>query len=160
MKKRRVFYIPTMDMFEFLADTRAFVDRVLSDPAVTESNLLPKKIVALYRSPEYSDGYRERYPNFENVAPYVVMILVLVLKPNGIFSRGRSLPPEPLTGTFIAPSAPLRIPVWLVVTLAVAALVLPVVVRDGYVLQTLGIGWLYAVMAISLTLVAGTAGMI
>src|SRR6185436_6169753 len=29
-----------------------------------------------------------------------------------------------------------------------------------YYLQTLGIGWLYAVLAISLTLVAGTAGMI
>ncbi len=35
MKRRPVFYIPTMDIFEFLADTRAFVDRVLSDPAVT-----------------------------------------------------------------------------------------------------------------------------
>lgn len=67
MKRRRVFYIPTMDVFEFLADTRAFVDRVLSDPAVTGSTLLPKKIVARYRSPEYSDGYRQRYPNFENV---------------------------------------------------------------------------------------------
>jgi len=33
-------------------------------------------------------------------------------------------------------------------------------VRDDYVLQTLGIGWLYAIAAISLTLVAGTAGQI
>ena len=40
------------------------------------------------------------------------------------------------------------------------ALALPLVVRNGYVLQTLGIGWLYALLAISLTLVAGTAGMI
>ena len=71
MKRRPVFYIPTMDMFEFLADTRAFVDRVLSDPAVMESNLLPKKILARYRSREYSDGYRERYPNFENVARHL-----------------------------------------------------------------------------------------
>jgi branched-chain amino acid transport system permease protein len=53
-----------------------------------------------------------------------------------------------------------RIPIWLIVALAVAALALPLVVRSGYVLQTLGIGWLYAVLAISLTLVAGTAGMI
>jgi branched-chain amino acid transport system permease protein len=98
--------------------------------------------------------------SYRNLFAFVVMILILVVKPNGIFARGRSLPPEPLTGTFIAPSAPLNIPVWLVVTLAAAALALPLVVRDGYVLQTLGIGWLYAVMAISLTLVAGTAGMI
>ena len=43
-------------------------------------------------------------------SPSWCMIAILVLKPNGLFSRGRSLPPEPLTGTFIAPSAPLRIP--------------------------------------------------
>lgn len=67
MKKRPVFYMPTMDIFEFLADTRAFVDRVLSDPVVTGPNGLPKETVARYRSKEYSDGYRQRYPNFENV---------------------------------------------------------------------------------------------
>ena len=98
--------------------------------------------------------------SYRNLFAFVVMILILVWKPNGIFARGRSLPPEPLTGTFIAPSAPLRIPPWLIAGLTVAALALPLVVRSGYVLQTLGIGWLYAVLAISLTLVAGTAGMI
>jgi branched-chain amino acid transport system permease protein len=98
--------------------------------------------------------------SYRNLFAFVVMILILVLKPNGIFSRGRALPPEPLTGTFIAPSAPLRVPMWLVVALAIGALALPLVVRSGYVLQTLGIGWLYAILAISLTLVAGTAGMI
>jgi branched-chain amino acid transport system permease protein len=98
--------------------------------------------------------------SYRNLFAFVVMILILVLKPNGIFARGRGLPAEPLTGTFIAPSAPVRIPIWLVVTLAAVALALPLVVRNGYYLQTLGIGWLYAVLAISLTLVAGTAGMI
>src|SRR5256714_2119559 len=98
--------------------------------------------------------------SYRNLFAFVVMILILVLKPNGIFSRGRRLPPQPLTGTFIAPSAPLRVPMWLVVALAAIALALPLVVRSGYVLQTLGIGWLYAILAISLTLVAGTAGMI
>src|SRR5262245_20268685 len=98
--------------------------------------------------------------SYRNLFAFVVMILILVLKPNGIFARGRGLPPEPLTGTFIAPSAPVRIPWGVVAALAVVALALPLVVRNGYVLQTLGIGWLYAVLAISLTLVAGTAGMI
>src|SRR4051794_6811900 len=98
--------------------------------------------------------------SYRNLFAFVVMILILVLKPNGIFSRGRALPPEPLTGTFIAPSAPVRVPMWLVVALAIVALALPLVVRSGYVLQTLGIGWLYAILAISLTLVAGTGGMI
>ena len=98
--------------------------------------------------------------SYRNLFAFVVMILILVLKPNGIFSRGRGLPPEPLTGTFIAPSAPIRIPWAVIGALALVALALPLVVRNGYVLQTLGIGWLYAILAISLTLVAGTAGMI
>jgi hypothetical protein len=67
MKTRPVFYVPTMDIFEFLADTRAFVDRVLADPVVTAPDGLAKETVARYRSREYSDGYRQRYPNFENL---------------------------------------------------------------------------------------------
>jgi hypothetical protein len=69
MKSRPVFYIPTMDIFEFLADTRAFVDSVLADPRVTAG--LPPETVARYRSSTYSDSYRERYPNFANVEGYL-----------------------------------------------------------------------------------------
>jgi branched-chain amino acid transport system permease protein len=98
--------------------------------------------------------------SYRNLFAFVVMILVLVLKPNGLFSRGRRLPPEPLTGTFIAPSAPVHIAAPLVITFAVLALALPLMVRNGYMLQTLGVGWLYAILAMSLTLVAGTAGLI
>jgi imidazolonepropionase-like amidohydrolase len=65
MKARPVFYLPTMDIFEFLADTRSFVDGVLAGPGAAGG--LPPATVARYRSREYSDGYRERYPNFENV---------------------------------------------------------------------------------------------
>jgi branched-chain amino acid transport system permease protein len=98
--------------------------------------------------------------SYRNLFAFVVMIAILVLKPNGLFSRNRSLPPEPLTGTFIAPSAPARIPQTLIVALTVLALAMPLAVHNGYVLQTLGVGWLYAILAISLTLVAGTAGQI
>jgi imidazolonepropionase-like amidohydrolase len=79
MKKRPVFYIPTMDIFEFLADTRAFVESVLGETSIADTQvdgpngrmwlpgwLLPRT-VQQYRSPEYSARYRERYPNFENV---------------------------------------------------------------------------------------------
>ena len=98
--------------------------------------------------------------SYRNLFAFVVMILILVLKPNGIFARGRRLPPEPLTGTFIAPSAPVRLSWPLVLGAAAAAAALPLFVRNGYILQTLGISWLYAILAISLTLVAGTAGQI
>ena len=64
MKKRPVFYIPTMDIFEFLADARAFVDGVLSDASALA---IGREKVARYRSRAYSDGYRERYPAFESL---------------------------------------------------------------------------------------------
>jgi imidazolonepropionase-like amidohydrolase len=65
MKSRPVFYLPTMDIFEFLADTRAFVDSVLADARASVG--LPRETVALYRSAAYSERYRQRYPNFANV---------------------------------------------------------------------------------------------
>ena len=67
MKRRGVFYIPTLGVFEFLADTRRFVDTVLADPVLTGPGGLDPETLARYRSRAYSDGYRERYPNFANV---------------------------------------------------------------------------------------------
>ena len=64
MKRRPVFYIPTMDVFEFLADTRAFVDGVLADPAALA---IGREKVARYRARSYSEGYAKRYPNFESL---------------------------------------------------------------------------------------------
>jgi imidazolonepropionase-like amidohydrolase len=65
MKSRPVYYVPTMDIFEFLAGAGPFVDSVLSDPAAVAG--LAPETVARYRAPEYARGYAERYPNFENV---------------------------------------------------------------------------------------------
>ena len=65
MKGRPVFYVPTMDVFEFLADTRSFVDEVVSDPFAARG--LPPAVLAEYRSAAYAARYRERFPNFENV---------------------------------------------------------------------------------------------
>jgi imidazolonepropionase-like amidohydrolase len=79
MKKRPVFYIPTMNVFEFLADTRAFVDSVLAETDIANRQVdvghgpawlqgwLSPVTVRNYRSSEYSERYRGRYPNFENV---------------------------------------------------------------------------------------------
>ena len=81
-------------------------------------------------------------------------------KPNGLFGRKRALPPEPLTGTFIAPSKPWRVPRRLLVALFAAAVLLPLFDPSPYLLQTLTNAWLYAALALSLTLVAGTVGQI
>jgi len=63
MKARSVFYVPTMDIFEYLADTHGFMEHVLGP---IDAWLLPET-VERYRSDAYAAGYRERYPNFENV---------------------------------------------------------------------------------------------
>jgi branched-chain amino acid transport system permease protein len=96
--------------------------------------------------------------SYRNLFAFVILIIVMVWRPNGLFSSSRQLPPEPLTGTFVAPSRPLRIPRWAPPALAVLALLLPLVVQNNYLLQTLTNAWLYGMLALSLTLVAGTAG--
>ena len=65
MRKRPVFYIPTMGVFEFLADTRSFVNVVLADPRVAAS--LTRETLASYSASAYARQYRERYPNIEGV---------------------------------------------------------------------------------------------
>jgi imidazolonepropionase-like amidohydrolase len=72
MKARPVFYIPTMDIFEFLADSRTFVEGVLSDPRA-EKGLSPS-VVAQYRSPAYAEGYARRYPNFRSVREHLTKL--------------------------------------------------------------------------------------
>ncbi|MDW8234509.1 MAG: ABC transporter permease [Roseiflexaceae bacterium] len=98
--------------------------------------------------------------SYRNLFAFLILIAVLVWRPNGIFSSARQLPPEPLTGTFIAPSKPLHVPYWAVIAVAIVLAVLPLIWRNSYVLQTLTNAWLYAILALSLTLVAGTTGQI
>jgi branched-chain amino acid transport system permease protein len=97
--------------------------------------------------------------SYRNLFAFVLLLGFLVLRPNGLFRRERQLPPEPLTGTFVAPSRPWRIPPWLVAAALVAAAALPLT-HAPYLLQTLTNAWLYAILAVSLTLVAGTSGQI
>jgi branched-chain amino acid transport system permease protein len=98
--------------------------------------------------------------SYRNLFAFVILLIMLVLRPNGLFSGRHQLPPEPLTGTFVAASWPVRLPRWLIAALVVAALALPLVVSNPYVLQILINAWLFGMLAISLTLVAGTTGQI
>jgi branched-chain amino acid transport system permease protein len=89
-----------------------------------------------------------------------VLLLILILRPEGLFTRRRNLPPEPMTGTFIAPSRPIAIPPWGIIAALVAAAVLPFAGVSAYVLQVLANAWLYGLLALSLTLIAGTLGQV
>ncbi len=96
--------------------------------------------------------------SYRNLFAFLILIAVLVWRPNGIFSSTRQVPPEPLTGTFIAPSKPVHVPRWAYAAATAIFLALPLIWRDSYIIQTLTNAWLYGMLALSLTLVAGTTG--
>ena len=97
---------------------------------------------------------------YRNLFAFVLLIVFLVWFPSGLFGARSAIHTEPLVGTFIAPSRPIRAPRWAVASLAIAAFALPLVTSAPYLLQTLTNAWLAAMLALSLTLVAGTAGQI
>lgn len=98
--------------------------------------------------------------SYRNLFAFLLLVVILVVRPNGLFARSRSTPPEPLTGTFIAPSKPVRLPRALIGAALLVAVVLPFLGDMPYLLQTLTNAWLYAMLGLSLTLVAGTTGQI
>jgi branched-chain amino acid transport system permease protein len=95
---------------------------------------------------------------YRNLFAFAILIGVLVIRPQGLFTAKKQLPPEPLTGTFVPNSRPVRVPIWVVLVLVLMALALPLVIYDPYTLQILTNAWLLALLALSLTLVTGTAG--
>lgn len=97
---------------------------------------------------------------YRNLFAFVILIAILVVRPAGLFTNKRQLPPEPLTGTFIPNNKLVRVPAWLVLTGAGLAILLPFVVKSPYILQILTNAWLLGMVALSVTLVTGAAGQI
>lgn len=95
---------------------------------------------------------------YRNLFAFVILLTVLVWRPNGLFSRKRQLSPEPLTGTFLANRRALLLPPWVLAIFVVIAAALPFVIRNPYTLQILTNAWLMGMAAISLSLVTGVAG--
>lgn len=98
--------------------------------------------------------------SYRNLFAFILLIAILVLRPNGLFASRRQLPPEPMTGTFVAPSKPVSLPVPLVAAAAGLAIALPFLIDNGYLIQTLTNAWLYALLGLSITLIAGTSGQV
>ncbi|MFL9874990.1 ABC transporter permease [Paraburkholderia megapolitana] len=98
--------------------------------------------------------------SYRDLFAFVLLLVFLAWRPNGLFSNSRRMPSEPMTGTFLAAARAVRVPPLAVVALVAVAAVLPFVAASSYLLQTLTNAWLYAMLALSLTLVAGTVGQI
>lgn len=98
--------------------------------------------------------------SYRDLFAFVLLLVFLVLRPNGLFSANRRLPPEPLTGTFLSNRGAVNVPRSVVAVLVAGAFVLPLIVPSPYLLQTFSNGWIFGLLALSLTLVAGTVGQI
>jgi imidazolonepropionase-like amidohydrolase len=66
MKRADVSYVPTLDVFDFLASPRDFMARALSDRRIAGS--LRPETLARYRSEAYFKSYLRKYPNAAFVA--------------------------------------------------------------------------------------------
>ncbi|HEY5833877.1 ABC transporter permease [Streptomyces sp.] len=89
-----------------------------------------------------------------------VLIAVLWVRPAGLFGRVPLVSSEPMTGTFLGRGRPIVLKRWQVAALVAAAVVLFPLTANNYYLQTGTQVALYATLALSLTLVSGSAGQI
>jgi branched-chain amino acid transport system permease protein len=90
---------------------------------------------------------------------FAVLIAVLWLRPYGLLGVPATLR-EPLTGTFFGGGVPIRLRPWQIAALLLLALVALPLFGNDYVLQIAGIVAIFATLALSLTLLAGTAGQV
>jgi len=88
-----------------------------------------------------------------------VLILVLWIRPGGFLGRVPAVGSEPMTGTFFGAGKPLKLKPWQYAILACAA-ILVVFPASDYILRAGSLVWIYALFALSLTVVSGYAGQI
>lgn len=91
---------------------------------------------------------------------FAVLIGVLWIKPGGLFGNFNAITPEPLTGTFFGSGKRLQLKPWqIAILILLAGIVLPLVGGD-YIIQIATLVAIFAILALSLTLISGTAGQI
>ncbi|MGW3545768.1 ABC transporter permease [Nocardia niigatensis] len=99
----------------------------------------------------FGDGYRD-------LITFGLLVVFLVLRPGGLLARPPAIESEPMTGTFLGAGRELRIrPGHAAVAFAVAGVAIPLLADDyGISVGTQILA--YAIIAVSMTLVAGSAG--
>jgi branched-chain amino acid transport system permease protein len=91
---------------------------------------------------------------------FVILIVVLIVRPGGLMGKVPLISSEPLTGTFLGKGRPLRIPRWVwPAAFVVGGIVIPLV-ASNYVLITGTQVLIYAIIAAGFTVTAGQAGVL
>lgn len=91
---------------------------------------------------------------------FVVLVVVLIVRPGGLLGKVPLISTEPLTGTFLGKGRPLRIPRWVWTAAIVLVAVLVPVFGSAYVLTTGTQVLIYAIIAAGFTVTAGQAGVL
>ncbi|MDF2441846.1 MAG: branched-chain amino acid transport system permease protein livM [Subtercola sp.] len=91
---------------------------------------------------------------------FVVLIVVLIVRPGGLFGKVPLFSAEPLTGTFLGKGRPLRIPRWAWPAAFVVLGVLVPIFANNYILTTGTQVLIYAIIAAGFTVTAGQAGVL
>lgn len=97
---------------------------------------------------------------YRELVPVVLLLGVLLFRPAGLFGAVRRFVPEPMTGTFVAGGRPVTIPRSVLIGAGLLAGALPLLLHHPYWLQVLATAWIFGLLAISLNLIAGTAGQV
>jgi branched-chain amino acid transport system permease protein len=93
-----------------------------------------------------------------NLVAYALLLGALFLRPNGVFGGPARPQREALVGSFLPQAKRVRIHPALAAALVLAAVLLPLAVRSGYVIQVLAGAWISALFALSVALVGGMGG--
>ena len=97
---------------------------------------------------------------FRDLFIFGAFLLVLLLRPHGLFGSRHAVVSEPMTGTFLGAGRPIRLAWWHWAVLALAA-GLAVPLLGGPVLSSVGTQVaIYAIIAVPMTLLAGSTGQI
>ncbi|MDO4913437.1 MAG: ABC transporter permease [Bifidobacteriaceae bacterium] len=98
----------------------------------------------------FGDGVRD-------IITFGALLLVLIIRPQGLLGNKDDATSEPLTGTFLGGGRPLVFPVWVNALLVTLLLVSPFI-ANNYIA---GVGTqiaVYAIAAVGLTMISGSAG--
>lgn len=85
------------------------------------------------------------------------LLLILILRPQGLLFKSAAVKSEPMTGTFLENSRSIQLPRWANWLLVVLAVALPFVSSDGLAGAGTQVA-IYAIAAVGLTLISGSAG--
>ncbi|MGH2457565.1 MAG: ABC transporter permease [Chloroflexota bacterium] len=91
---------------------------------------------------------------------FAVLVLFLWLRPTGLFGSSGVALREPLTGTFFGSGHFVRLNRWALGAIGLVLIVALPILGSPYILQVAAIVVIFTVLALSMTLLAGTAGQI